>query len=69
MSVPATEAGDATRDEDHETDGDEADDEEELQVDLAVAAGEPVSTLAGHFLAAEHALAVAVAEVTLCRRG
>ena len=69
MSVAAAETGHAARDEDHEADGDAADDEQELQVDLAVAAGEPVPALAGDLLAAEHALAVAVAEVTLGRGG
>ena len=69
MSVAAAEAGHAARDEDHEADGDTADDEQELQVDLAVAAGEPLPALAGDLLAPEHALAVAVAEVALGRGG
>ena len=69
MTVPAAEAGDSTSDEDHETHRNASDDEQELQVDLAVAAGEPVPALAGHLLATEHALAVAVAEVTLGRGG
>ena len=66
VPVLAAEAGDAAGDEDHESDGDAADDEEQLQVDLAVAAGEPVPALAAHVAApADDALPVAVAEVAL----
>ena len=66
VPVLAAEAGDAAGDEDHESDGDAADDEEQLQVDLAVAAGEPVAALAAHVAAAaDDTLPVAVAEVAL----
>ena len=66
--VPAAEGGDSAGDEDHECDGDTAHDEQQLHVDLAVAAGEPLAALAHHVLAGQHALAVLVAKVTL-RRG
>ena len=73
VPVLAAEAGDAAGDEDHESDGDAADDEEQLEVDLAVAAGEPVAALAAHVAApADDALPVAVAQVALrlgrCRK-
>ena len=67
-SVPvlAAEARYPAGDEDHEADGDAADDEEQLEVDLAVAAGEPVAALAADVAApADDALTVAVAEVAL----
>ena len=65
--VPAAEAGDAARDEDHEADGDAAHDEEELEVDLAVPASVPVVALAGDVGAADEALPVAVAQIALRR--
>ena len=73
VPVLAAEAGDAAGDEDHESDGDAADDEEQLEVDLAVAAGEPVAALAAHVAApADDALPVAVTKVALrlgrCRK-
>ena len=58
VPVLAAEAGDAAGDEDHESDGDAADDEEQLEVDLAVLAGEPGVAVTGDLSAVEDALAV-----------
>ena len=63
--VSATEAGDSTRDDHHETDAHSADNQEELQVDLAVLAGKPSVTVAGDLRAVEDTLTVPVTELAL----
>lgn len=67
MSLPiaTAKAGDSAGDEDHEADGDASDNEQQLEVDLAVATGEPVAALARYVAAGDDALPVAVAEVAL----
>ena len=56
--VTAAEAGDAAGDDHHETDADCTHDQEQLEVDLAVLAGEPGVAVTGDLGAVEDALAV-----------
>ena len=63
--VSAAEAGNSTRDDHHETDAHSADNQEELQVDLAVLASKPGVTVAGDLRAVEDTLTVPVTELAL----
>ena len=63
--VPATEAGDPTGDDHHETDTDGSNDEEELQVDLTVLAGKPSVAVTGDLRAVQHTLTVPVTQLAL----
>lgn len=70
VPVSAAETRNPAGDDDHESDGDASDDEEKLQVDLAVAAGKPAAALARDLGAGvDDALPVAVAQVALRRGG
>ncbi len=67
--VATTKARNAARDEDHEADGNATHDEQQLQVDLAIATREPFATLARHFARAfDDAIAVTVAQLARARR-
>ena len=65
--VPATEARDTASDKDHEADRDAADDEQELQVDLAVAAREPIPAFASDLRSTWHASSISVTQSALAR--
>ena len=68
--VSAAEARNPAGDEDHQADGHATDDQQELQVDLTISAGEPISTFALHFSGADDdAFPVSVAEVAFGGRG
>ena len=61
--VPAAEAGHAAGDDHHEADGDTTDDEEKLEIDLTLLAGEPRLTLTLNLVILDVAHAIAAAQV------
>ena len=63
--VPAAEAGHAAGDDHHEADADRAHDQQELQVDLTVLAGEPGVAVAADLGAVEDTLTIPVTELAL----
>ena len=63
--VPAAEAGHAARNDHHQADADRAHDQEELQVDLTVLAGEPGIAVAADLGAVEDTLTIPVTQLTL----
>ena len=63
--VPAAEAGDAAGDDHHQADADGAHDQQQLEVDLTVLAGEPGVAVAADLGAVEDALAIPVTQLTL----
>jgi len=69
LSIAAAEAADSAGDEDHQGNGNAADDQQQLQVDLTISACKPISAFAGDHGALDEAAPVAVAGVAFGGRG